>query len=438
MEAIFERVAGLDVHKKTVVACVRIKAGSGVTKELRSFGTMTPDIIELRDWLAGNGVTQVAMESTGVYWRPIYNLLEEHFELLVVNARHLKFVPGRKTDMKDAEWIAQVMMCGLLRPSFVPNRRLRELRELTRDRASLIQEQTRVANRLHKVLEVANIKLASVATDVFGVSGRLMIEAMIAGESNPETMADLAKLQLRKKIPELRSALQGRLTDHTRRMLKFHYEHYLDLERRIDALSQCIKEYDEIPITERGELRTPATSNDQGEEDGGEPSSFGEAVALIATIPGVGQTCAQNLIAEIGSDMSQFPTDGHLASWMGVCPGNNESAGKRKSGRTKRGNPWAKRSLTQAAWAAARTKQTYLNARFARLCRRRGKKRAQVALAHALVRIIFHMLKRGTAYQDLGGEYYDRLNHDRVARYYIRRLQDLGYAVAKVEQESPS
>jgi transposase len=404
MQAIFPCVAGLDVHKKTVVACVRRIDGRGqVHKQVQTFATMTRDILELADWLTRHGVSHVAMESTGVYWKPIYYLLEGRFqEVLVVNAQHIKNVPGRKTDVKDCEWIAQLMQCGLLRGSFVPPPEIREMRDLTRQRSQLVAERASVANRIQKVLEDANIKLASVATDVLGVSGRAMLEALIAGEANAETLADLAKRRMRAKLPELKLALHGRVTDHHRFLLRTLLRHVDHLDELIGSFSNRIEA-----------VMVP----------------FAAIRDRLMTIPGVHQRTAESLIAEIGINMDQFPSDGHLASWTGICAGNNESAGKKRSTRIRKGNRWLRQTLVQAAWAASHTKQTYLSAQYRRLAPRRGKKRALIALAHTMVKIVYHMLKKGTTYTELGADYFDRLNADQLRRNLVRRLENLGHKV---------
>src|SRR6185369_16809934 len=365
--------AGLDVHKETVVVCVRrLNAKGKVQKETRTFGTMTSQLLELADWLAEQEVTHAAMESTGVYWKPIWNILEDQFQILLVNAQHVKQVPGHKTDVKDAEWIADLLQHGLLRGSFVPTTPQRELRELTRQRRQMIQAKASVANRIQKVLEDANIKLGSVATDVLGVSGRDMLRAIIAGEDNPEVLAELARMKLRAKIPQLRLALRGRVTEHHRFLLRLLLDQVTQMEGLIARLSERITEVMSAP--------------------------FAEAVQRLATIPGIDERAAENILAEIGTNMDQFPTAGHLASWTGMCSGNRESAGKRQSGRTTKGNRWLRVTLVQVAWAASHTKKTYLAAQYQRLAGRRGKKRALVALGHTILVIIYRLLKDRTTY----------------------------------------
>jgi transposase len=409
METIYRCCAGLEVHKMTVVACVRRVEPSGrVREEVRTFGTMTAELLLLSDWLAEAGVTHVAMESTGVYWRPIFNLLEGHLEVLLVNPRHIKQVPGRKTDVKDCQWIAQLLQCGLLRGSFIPPKPIRELRDLTRQRSQPVAEKASVANRIQKVLEDANIKLAGVATDVLGVSGRAMIRALIAGQEDPEELAELARRRLRRKLPELRAALRGRASEPHRFLLRHLMSH-------LDALEGLIAELD---------LRIAAAM-----------PPLAEAAERLKTIPGVEQRAAEGLIAEIGTDMERFPTSGHLASWAGMCPGNNESAGKHRSGRTAKGDRWLRQTLTQAAWAASHTRGTYLSAQYHRLAARRGKKRAVVALGHTLLVIVYHVLKDRATYQELGADYLDRLEPDRLTRQLVRRLEKLGHRVTLEPKE---
>jgi len=403
MNTLYPRCAGIDVHKSNVVVCVRCSDRPGKPfEEVRTFSTMTRDLLALSDWLAELGVTHVAMESTGVYWKPVFNLLEGRFEVLLVNAEHIKQVPGRKTDVKDCAWIAQLLQHGLLKASFVPPEPIRGLRDLTRQRTQLIQERASAANRIQKVLEDAKIKLAAVATDVLGMSGRDMLEALIAGETDPEKLADLARKRLREKIPALQLALQGRVTEHHRFLLRLHLDHVDHLGELIGRLGARIEEA---------------------------LAPFAEAVERLQTIPGISQRVAETVVAEVGTNMAQFPTADHLASWAGMCPGNNESAGKRRSGHTTKGNRWLKRILVQAAWAASHTKGTYLAAQYRRLAKRRGRKRALVAVGHTLLVIIYHMLKRGTTYAELGPDFLDRLEPERLTRQLVKRLQSLGHKV---------
>ena len=381
------------------MACVLTPEG----KQIRKFGAMTKDLLMLSDWLTTSQVTHVAMESTGVFWQPIYNLLEEEFTVWVVNARHIKNVPGRKTAVKDAEWIANLLSHGLLSPSFIPGRDQRELRELVRYRRRLIQNRAQVVNRIQKVLEAANIKLDCVASDVMGASGRAMLRAMAAGETNADVLADLAKGKLRDKIPFLKEALRGQIGPHQRFMISSHL-------RVLDAITLELEELD----------REVATRMRPDEE----------TIERLDSIPGVGRRSAEEILAEIGTDMSQFPTAAHLASWAKVSPGNNESAGKRQSGRTGRGNPWIKAALTEAAQAAAKTKDKYFAAQYRRLAPRRGRKRAIAAVAHSILVSIYYMLRDNVAYQELGGDYFDARDRLAIVRRAARRIEGLGYKVA--------
>jgi transposase len=416
-EVVNARCCGLDVHKDTVVACVRVTGPGGrVDQEVRTFNTTTRGLLELGDWLSAQRVTAAAMESTGVYWKPVWNLLEgratvdgEAIGLMLVNARHIKNVPGRKTDVKDCQWIAQLLAAGLLSPSFVTERPLRELRDLTRQRAQLIGDKAKVANRLQKFLEDANIKLASVASDVLGVSGRDMLRAIIEGKMTPAEMAELARMKLRAKIPQLTEALNGGVTDHHRFMLKTVLDQVEYLEKQIGWFDERIEA-----------VMTPLEK---------------EAVAKLDEIPGFDVRAAQNVLAEIGTDMSRFPTEGHLASWAGMCPGNNESAGKKRSGRMNEGNKWLKRTLNQTAWAGSRTKASYFRSQFQRLSRRRGVKRAVMAVGHSQLGVVYQMLKRGTAFEDLGADYFDRQDTDRVKRQLVAKLERLGCKVT-IENEA--
>jgi transposase len=404
MDALYERCCGLDIHKRTVVACLIVPGPDGTpAKEIRTFGTMTDELLALADWLAGAGCTHVAMESTGVYWQPIYNLLEGSFELLLANARHIKAVPGRKTDVKDCEWIGDLLRHGLLRASFVPDRPQRELRELTRYRTSLVRERTAEVNRLQKTLEGANIKLASVASDIMGRSAREMLAMLVAGMADPATVAQLARRRLREKIPELERALTGRLGAHQRFLLGRQLAH-------IDFLDEAIEQVS-AEVAER--LRP-----------------FQDAVERLDEIPGVGRWTAEVILAEVGTDMTRFPTAGHLASWAGMCPGNNESAGKRRSGKTRKGSPWLRAALTEAAQAAGRKRDSYLAARYRRLMTRRGKKKAVVAVGHTILEVVHHLLANGTTYRDLGGHYFDERDRQAVERRLVRRLEGLGYKVS--------
>ena len=404
MQVVHERCCGLDVHKKTVVACVLTPGiGGRPRREVRAFGTMTNDLEQLAEWLASEGVTHVAMESTGVFWQPIWNLLESRFTLLLVNAQHIKAVPGRKTDVKDCEWIADLLRHGLLKASFVPERAQRELRELTRYRASLLEERAAVVNRLHKTLEGANIKLAAVASNVVGASGRRMLERLLAGAADPAALADLARGKLRAKRPELERALAGQFGPHQRFLVAQQLAHLDFLDEAIDRVS-----------AEIGERTRPCA----------------EALERLDSIPGVGRRTAETLVAEIGTDMARFPSAAHLASWAGMCPGSDESAGKRRSGRTRKGNRWLRTALVEAAQAAARTKDTYLAAQHRRLAARRGRKKATVAVGHTILVIAYHLLRgTGDIYRDLGGGYFDERARRAVERRLVSRLERLGYQV---------
>jgi transposase len=420
MRVIHERCAGLDVHKKTVVACRRDERKQ---QETKSFGTTTPELLELVDWLLEWECTHVAMESTGDYWKPIYNILEGSFQVFLVNAQHVKHVPGRKTDVKDAQWLAELLQHGLLKASFIPPAPQRDLRDLTRYRTKLVQERARVINRVQKVLECANIKLSSVVKDILGVSGRAMLEALVTGESGPETMAQLAKTRLRKKIPELEKALTGLMRDHHRFLLAKQLIHIDFLSEQIACMSMEIERRIREMDQSQQELSCDTNSDT--------PISLKvqEAVELLDTIPGVDKITAELIVAELGTDMSRFPTSKHAASWAGLSPGNNESAGKHYSGRTKKGNRPLRSGLLQAAWASSRTKNTYLSAQYRRLAGRRGKKRAIVATAHSILVIAYHILKNQQPYRELGGNYFDERKKESVTHRLTKRLENLGYEV---------
>ena len=400
MEVIRERCVGLDVHKKTVTACCITPEG----REPRTFGTTTRELMEMADWIMAKECTHVAMESTGVYWKPIYNLLEdEGLELLVVNAQHIKTVPGRKTDVKDAEWIADLLRHGLLKGSYIPDRAQREPRELIRYRKSLIRERASEVSRLQKTLEGANVKLSSVASDIMGVSARKILEALIGGREDPAALASLAKGRLKDKRAELEKALEGLFNRHTRFMLAVQLGHIDSLDEAIENLSLEV------------ERRMRPFEEDQ---------------RRLESIPGVGRRTAELILAEIGTDMTRFPTHRHLASWTGLCPGSNESAGKRQTGRIRKGSPWLKDGLVEAARAAARTKGTYLSSQYHRLAARKGAKRAAVAVAHTIIVIAYHLLLRGTTYQDLGYNYLDERDKSAAVRRAVKRIESLGYRVS--------
>ncbi len=409
MERIVKRCCGLDVHKASVTACVRVAAESTDEQEPREeigeFATTTQGLLLLRDWLASFEVTLVGMEATGVYWKPIYYMLEDDFECWLLNARHLKNVPGRKTDVKDAEWICQLLEHGLVRPSFVPPKEIRVLRNLTRYRKALIEERTREVQRLDKVLQDAGIKLSSVASQVLGVSGRAMLDALVGGTTDPEVLAELAKGRLRSKIPALKEALEGHFSSHHALMVGHILAH-------VDYLDESVAEL--------------------GAEIERVIAPLSEEVALLDTIPGVDRKTAQTLIAEIGADMSRFRTHRHLASWAGMCPGNDESAGKRRSGKTRKGSKWLRSALTESARAAARTKGSYLSAHYARIRGRRGSNRAAVAVGHSILVIAYHLLERKVPYEDLGEDYYvrdRRCSREAHTKRLVRQLERLGHKV---------
>ena len=404
MDVLYERCCGIDVHKKMVVACLITPDATGTpTKQTRTYGTMTEDLLELIDWLVDAGCTHVAMESTGVFWKPLYNLMEGMLEILVVNAAHMKNVPGRTTDVKDAEWIADLLRLGLLRASFIPARPQRELRELTRYRTSLVQERSAEVNRLQKTLEGANIKLSSVATDIMGKSGRDMLAALVAGRSDAAALAQLARGKLREKLPQLEKALRGQFAAHQRFLVAQQLAH-------IDGLDEIIERVS-AEIAERVQ-------------------PFEEAIDQVDTVTGIGRRTAEVLVAEVGTDLARFRTAGHLASWAGLCPGNNESAGKHHGGKTRKGSPWLRAALVEAAKAAGRSKKTYLGAQYRRIAARRGAKRAAVAVAHSILVIVYHILTKHEPYHDLGVTYFDERDRQAVERRLVKRLQALGYDVS--------
>src|SRR5579864_2544533 len=402
-DIIHPRCCGVDVHKDSIAACMRwIDEQGNVSKESRRFGTTTQEILVFGEWLRSRDIRLVAMESTGVYWKPIWNLIEGQFEVKLANSEHIRNIPGRKTDKKDGEWIAKLLQHDLVPVSFIPPKEIRELRDLTRSRTKLVQGRSAVVNRIQKILEDANIKLASVATDILGQSGRAMLEAMIKGQSDVAVLANMARGRMREKIPRLQLALAGHLTAHHRMLVRA-------LLDQIDFLDSNI-------FVLEGEIRQRT-------------QPFEEVIRLWSTIPGFDGLSAAILLAEIGPDMQQFPSAGHLASWAGLCPGNNESAGKRKSGKLRHGNPWLRSLLCQTAWAASRTKKTYLAAQFHRLAARRGGKRANIAVAHTILVIAYHILKEKRPYQELGCDYFDHIRAEGLKRYYVKRLQGLGLEV---------
>ena len=437
MEVVFRTCAGLDVHQKTVWACVRRQSEHGrVTKEVKCFATMTKDLIALAMWLKERGVTHVAMESTGVLWKPVYNILEEHMEVWLCNARDMKNVPGRKTDVKDCEWIAQLMQCGLLKKSFVPPKPVRDLRDLTRTRACLEDDKTRVVNRIHKILEDANIKLSAVASDIMGVSGRAMLQKLIGGESDPDELASLAKGQLKKKKASLTDALQGHVSEHHRFMLRVQMEQVRALEKEIDLLSERIEQVmaaaDAQRHREEKVQETPSVSEEKSAEK--PPLPFAAALKMLVEVCGIKQRGAENILAELGTNMAVFKTDRHCVSWAGICPGNNQSAGKNRSGATRKGNSWLRRALNNAAWGGSRAKKSFFSARYSRLVKRRGKPRTILAVGNSILKAVYHMLKEHTPFKDLGREYYQSINTGAHKRKLVKSLESLGYKVElKVE-----
>jgi len=411
IEAMYERCAGLDIHKKTVVVCVLITLANGmVEKFLRTFSTMTADLLALDEWLHSLGVEHIALESTGVYWHPIYNLLEDGRNIILVNPQHMKAVPGRKTDAKDSEWLADLLRLGLLKASFIPPSPIRELRELVRYRKTLVAERAQEINRLQKVLEGTNIKLASVATDILGKSGRAMIEALIGGEQDAQALSELARGRLRAKLPDLRLALEGRVQPHQQFLLKQILAHIEFLEQSILDVQQEIDQ--RLPL-------------------------FEEILLLLERLPCVQRTAATAIISEIGIDMSRFPSHKHLASWAGVCPGNKQSGGKRLSGATTSGNPYLRAILCEIACCISRCKEpNYLTALYHRIARRRGRQRAIVAVAHSLLVSIYYIIRDKKEYQDLGADYFDKLDTARIERHHVRRLEQLGYTVTLTPKEA--
>jgi transposase len=415
MDVVYARCAGLDVHKETVVACVRVAVtGKKVTREVRTFGTTTGELSALLAWLTEMQCSHVAMEATGVYWRPVWHILSEgDFEMVLANAAHIKNVPGRKTDVNDATWIADLLAHGLIRSSFVLDEDFHALRSLLRTRKQLVREQTGHILRIQKTLEDANIKLDSVITDIVGVTGRAMLRALIAGETNPVKLAELADRRIRASHDMLREALRGRVTDHHRFLLRLHL-------RQVDALDAAIQQIDH-------EVDAATIRMDKEIETG--EATLRSLIALLVTIPGISLLAARMILAEIGPDMSRFPTAGHLISWAGLCPGNNESAGKRKSSRLRKGAPWLKTLLVQCAWAAGRTKESYFRAQFLRLKSRRGPKKASCAVAASMLTAIYHMVKNGTVYEDLGFDHFDRRSNEVKANRLVGQLAKLGFHV---------
>ena len=407
MKVVHEICGGIDVHAKMLVACLLLANGE---KEIRTFSTMTDDLLRLRDWLVAAHCTQVAIESTGVYWKPVFNILEDALTVILINPEHAHALRGRKTDVKDAEWLADLLRHGLLKASFIPPPEIRELRELTRYRESLVREQSAVANRIQKVIESGNIKLGQVASDALGVSGRAILKALAAGETNPDKLAALAQRKLKKKVPQLRRALQGRLTPNQRFVLRELLKRWDELEAADQRVTQEIDRY----LQDRPKL---ARARDN-----------------LDTIPGLGPRAAEIIVAEIGVEMkANFESDAHLASWAGICPGNKSTGGKRLSGRTRKGNTYLRSALVQAAWGASRKKNCYLSSQFFRLVKRLGRKKTLVAVGHSLLVIIYHVLERDQTYTELGGDYFDRHHVEQQRDYYIRRLHMLGLKVSVEE-----
>jgi transposase len=403
MKAIVEKCCGLDVHKRTIVACLLVgKPEEEPRKTVRTFSTMTRGLLECRDWLEEEGCTHVAMESSGVYWKPVFNILEDSMEVILTNAKDIKNLPGRKTDVRDCEWIAELLRYGLIKGSFIPPRPIRELRDLTRYRRKLIQLRSSELNRIDKILEDANIKLSSVVSNLNGLSVQNMIHHLIKGDMSPEEIAELARGRLRKKVTELEKALEGHLRGHHRLILKLSVQMIASYDEAIDKLNHEIDKRIE---------------------------PYREEFERLQSIPGVKKKTAECIIAEIGVDMSRFPSHAHISSWAGVSPGNNESAGKRYSGRVTHGNKWLKGALTEAAWAASKAKGTYLQARYQRLVSRRGKKRAALAIAHTILIMAYHIIKEQCPYRELGADYFDRLNEQRLIKRLKSRIETLGYKV---------
>jgi len=402
MDVVHVKCAGLDVHQRSVVACVRLGSGKAVTYTVRTFGTSTPDLLALSDWLTTHGCTHVALESTGVFWKPVWAVLDGAFELVLANAMHIRNSPGRKSDVNDATWIADLLAHGLIRASFVPPALIQELRDLTRTRKQLVREIAQHTLRLQKTLETANVKLTSVLTDILGVSGRAILAALVAGETDPAQLAALANDKVRASRAQLTAALHGRVTAHHRFMLQLHLG-------QIDALEAAVRDVE----ARLGTALAP----------------FRAAVDHLITMPGVSETVARVIVAEIGFDMTRFPTAAHLVSWAGLCPRLHESAGKRLSTRTRSSNPWLKTTLVQAAWSAARTRDSYFRAQFLRITSRRGPKKAILAVAASMLTAAYHMLQHGTDYRDLGADHFDRRDKAKLAKRLIARLHDLGLTV---------
>jgi transposase len=458
MQIVYKRCCGMDVHKDSVTACLLLIDAEGeFLVEKRRFGTMTRDLKEMRAWLKSQGVERIAMEATGVYWKPVWNILEaeDGFELLLVNAQHVKNVPGRKTDQKDSEWLADLLQHGLLRGSFVPPLEIRQLRDLTRMRTKVRQEVATWSNRIQKVLEDANIKLGSVASDVLGVSGRQMLKALMAGQQDPRQLAELARGRLKEKVEALQLALEGHFTEHHGFQLQILFDlvEYGEsqLEKLATEIRRLIMKVEQEPFgaaepkpepmaleSAQPKPSPPASPETAETAPVPEKSRLQNAMDLWTTIPGISEITANMLVAEIGVDMNQFPSAHHLASWAGLCPGNNESAGKRRSGKTRKGSVWLRRTLCQAAWAASRTKNTYLSAQYRRLIVRKGKKKTIVAVAHSMLTIAYAILKSGKPYRDLGADYFDRLNSQGLQKRLVNKLTNLGFEVTLTPKSEPA
>jgi transposase len=438
MRQVYKRCAGLDVHKKTVVACrVQIDEQGEWQQEVRTFGTMTCELLQLVDWLLAGEVTHVALESTGEYWKPVYNLLEGNAEVVLVNAQHVKHVPGRKTDVQDAEWLAELLVHGLLKASFIPAKPQRDLRDLTRYRVTLVQERARVINRVQKVLENANIKLASVATDVLGVSGRRMLEALVVGKADAAAMAELAKGRMRNKLPLLQQALTGVVDDHHRFLVAQHLVHIDFLDEQIEKASeQIVQQMQHLPALSPRSPTPPQTDpGDEvsaSDESGSAPLTWQQAADILDSTPGVDQKAAYEVLAEMGINMRQFPSANHLCAWGGLAPGNRQSGGKRYHARLSDGNRQLRTLMVQCAWSAVRVKDSYLAALYHRLAARRGKKRAIIAVAHSMLASFYHMLSKQQPYQELGSDYFDQRSKGVKVDWLLKQLSKLGYC-AKLE-----